>query len=97
MQQENSDQAAALLAHYGAPKAAQHYPLYYSIARALLSKVPSMAAAEGSGDAALSTCHQFLHALLVNARTARDSPHEPAKKVSLRGALSAWEAHHCSQ
>ncbi len=80
MHQEQPDQAAPVLAHYGAPKAAGLYPFYQSIAQALLSKVLGTATGKSAVETALSACHRFLHGLLVDANGATEH-HDPAKQV----------------
>lgn len=66
MHQKQPEQAAAVLAHHGAPRAAEHYLLYHSIAKALLHKLLGTAPKKDLGDTALSPCHRFLHGLLVD-------------------------------
>ena len=71
MNQEQPEQAAAVMAHYGAPKAAEHYKLYCSIAEALLHKLLGTATGKDLGDTALSPCHRFLHGLLVDDKASQ--------------------------
>ncbi len=68
MHEGQPEQAAAVLAHYGAPKAAENYQLYHSIAEALLHKLLGTTTGKDLGDTALLPCHKFLHGLLVDAK-----------------------------
>ncbi|BDA43674.1 Intraflagellar transport protein 172 homolog [Coccomyxa sp. Obi] len=91
MHQEQSEQAAAVLAHYGAPKAAEHYQLYHSIAEALLHKLLGTATGKNLGETALSPCHKFLHDLLVDAKA-----NQTTFPVAKQGLRDAWQAVHYS-
>lgn len=84
MHQEQPEQAAAVLAHYRPPKAAEHYQLYHSIAKVLLHKLLGTATGKDLEDTALSPCHRFLHGLLVDAK-ANQTDHTVAKQVDDRG------------
>ena len=81
MDLEQPDQAAAVLAHYGAPKAAEFYPFYQGIAHALLSKLLGAASGRSAMETALSACHRFLHELLLDGNGAT-LIYNPAKQVS---------------
>ncbi|CAL8468379.1 g7919 [Coccomyxa elongata] len=88
MHQGQPEQAAAVLAHYGGPKAAEHYQLYHSIAEALLHKLLGTTTGKKLGDTALSPCHKFLHGLLVDAKA--------NQIVANQGLRDAWQAVHYS-
>lgn len=80
MHEEQPDQAAAVLEHYGAPKAAEFYPFYQSIAQALLSKSLVAATGRSTMEMALSAFQKFVHKLLIDGNGAT-LPHDPAKQV----------------
>lgn len=80
MHEEQPDQAAAVLAHYGAPKAAEFYPFYQSIAQALLSKLLGAATGRSTMEMALSAFQKFVHKLLMDGNGAT-LHHDPAKQV----------------